>query len=262
MSTIAHKMLLLSGKAPIAQIVTQLGATFLMNPFKTLYQDGALTTPAADGEAVGGVPDQTGNSNTASNTLTNRPVFDADGINGRPSVFFTASSSQYLNVNSLAAAITGTDVPHTVISVSLNATFPAQPALFAAGRSSSGTPFVIYGTTNTPQYLMQRRDDANSIVSAAGGTPVLTTARVLATRFNGTTVDVWRDNNLIINAAAFDVGALTLDRCSIGALVRNTVANHWDGHIGYLAFFPSALSTANVQAVSRRFGADYGISVA
>jgi hypothetical protein len=244
----------------LSSILASFGATYWMNPLNAVYQDGALTTPAADADPVGGVPDALGGATVASQTLTARPTLDIDGINNRRCLLFTAASSQYLAANALATVVSGADTPFSVVLVARLADVADRRAYFSAGNTGTGNSFCSLDASFNTSYRVLRTDDAGSATSSNNGAPS-TAAQVITFIFSGTTVTVRVNGVTVTNGDALNVGTITFNVFSIGILRRNALANAMNGRVGHWAFIPRALTVPEAVSVEQIMASDYGITL-
>lgn len=103
------------------------------------------------------------------------------------------------------------------------------------------------------------RDDASTSTNPNYGTVAPTTTEIITIKTTGTSLTVYK-NGTSLGSLSFDVGATTLDTCSIGAFYRNgapIAANYFQGYIGEVLVFNSALSDANRQAVEEYLTTKY-----
>ena len=205
----------------------------------------ALIVPI-DGQGVLGWADQSGAGNHATQGGANLyPTYQGAIQNNLPMLKFDGTDD-YLSVNGLAQHFDGADAPWTVAIAFKKVTNVGTDALFSCGRSTSTTPFVQISTGAATAYTVTKRDDANvsAQVNLSGVTPN-TSFHIGIFRHNGTTVDAWLDGVQRATAAASDVGTLTLDRASIGALVRSVIGDYADAYIGEFLAYNAAISDGN-----------------
>lgn len=193
--------------------------------------------------------DLSGEANHATQTSdANKPTWESpsSGVNGNAALAFDGSAS-YMTANGAAAIFSGSDKPFSVaIAFKLNNTTTAGKCYFGAGRSSSATPCQeLYMANNHRAF---RRDDASASSNPTGGT-ANTSTNVVSVVFSGTAISVYDKGSVVINAAAHDVGTMTIDRVGIGALVRNTVSEFFNGRICEICLYDSALGTSDRQAL-------------
>jgi hypothetical protein len=134
--------------------------------------------------------------------------------NGKPSIFFDGTDDR-LSFDSAASAFSGEDVPVSAFSLVKQ---ELQSAWFLGlGSSTVSLPIHGYGI-NSIGIVNFRRSDANIQVTIPN-INISTEAQVNSHLFQGTTLSVSNNGiNEIINGS-MNVGPLTLDRATIGALV-------------------------------------------
>jgi hypothetical protein len=201
-------------------------------------------------DLVSQVDDLSGNNNHATQSSgANKPTLVRNVVNGLPALSFDGSAS-YLSFNTLAASLTGSDVAFSVVAVVKN--FPVNVnsnTLFSVGRSSSGNPFHIMETDGGTTFTYsRRRDDAASLVSLSTVSND-TSVNVISTVFTGTTASAWKNGTNQFSGTAQNVGTMTVDQATIGALNRTSVSNYWTGYICELVIYNSALTDGARMAV-------------
>lgn len=155
-------------------------------------------------------------------TLVGSPnVSDGFGTMSRRMLTLNGSS-QYLTGDGAGSIPSGDDIPFTVAVVCRFVTNPASYFGIAAfDRSSSATSFLELlkiGTVNGA-LISYKRGDVTSLVQSIGSA-TNTSAMVLIWQHTGTTVNLWRNGALEINASSNNTGTTTLDNFSIGVTRR------------------------------------------
>lgn len=239
------------------------GLTFEMDCTvgSSLYQDSALTTLAGPGTVLGGVVDLSRNANTATQTTTSaKPTLTANAINGRQAASF--DGGDWLAVDSLAASVSGSDMPFSLAAVVQQTNVAALRCLFSITRSTGANPYGALQANGSAAYICGRRDDSGAAVSPTGGVPN-TAAHIFLWLFSGTTVSLLRDGVTLVDEAAQNVGTLTLDLATIGAQrLAGTASQQVIGTIGALAFWPIRISTPEALWATRLLGQKWGIVTA
>lgn len=203
--------------------------------------------------AVDSWADQSGNGHTATAAAsTNRPAY-SNTINGKTVLTFDGSSD-YLTANALATHLNGNDTPFSLLfAVKPATTTPSTFGnVFSAG-SSAGANYYHALSYRSDSYIGvgRRAVFPDSVDLSSSPTTYTTNVQVLSMVFSGTTVNVYVNGTAVISAAALNVGTLgtNLNRIGIGAFVRNTVVNYFQGDIAELCVYDSALSAANRAAI-------------
>lgn len=232
------------------------------DPTAGVFQDSAQTTPAGDGQVVGGWVDQSGNDD-ASASSTARPTYDADGFGaGLPGILF--AGSHILSLDSFAAQLTGEDQPYTLVVALKKTNNTGAQVFFGAGSSSSPNPQIYNYTANlAANYTCVRRADTGggTVVTASGGTPN-TSAHVLTLVFTGAAVTLRVDGVAVIDNAALNNATMTLDRVAFGALPTNTSpAFYLQALLGDACLIPRVLTSDEIDQlesfVAPRCGLNY-----
>lgn len=204
--------------------------------------------------------DLSGNGNDFQQaTGINQPAFEAAGFNGRPSVLFDGTNDVMTCSSSLAATLPGgTDTPFSLyIEGQFVTTSSATPVMWSGGRSSAANPTIdlFYNNTGTV-WTVNKRDDAGTLVSVTGGTRD-TNRHLFEIHHTGIAVTLVVDGVDIFTDSAQNVGAMTLDRLGLGALVINTVTLFCNCRIAELVM-ANAVSTAPQRADMRTYFSRYG----
>lgn len=233
---------------------TGIAADYLANSYytailSTLYQDSSKTTPvAADGDPVGAWVDSVGGVDGTQGTTAAKPTFRE---NDNRLVF--DGSSDFLQANAAAAYFTGTDKAFTVL-VAANVTSVAATMQFLSLDNNAGSALMEFRSN---AYYISKRDDANTLVSAsvAGAT---TGKRLTAYACSGTTVSVRNNGVVVINEAAFNVGATTLNVATIGRRADVGV-NFFTGDLYRLAIYTTRLSDDDIALIEAKWNSDLGL---
>lgn len=228
-----------------------------------LYQDDAGTTPAdANADPVGLWQDQSGNGlHVSQATAGNKPALTSSGINSLPVVTFSTDNYLLNSDAAIATAFAGTDKPFTVFAVVDKTTAAGTHTLWSLADKDSSAGWVRVNTDVTPEWVVGKQDDSGMGVAPTGGTPDTDPAIVTAV-CSGATVTL-RDNGAIaINAQNLNVGVSSHDRLAVGALVRSSIGNYWEGHIAeFIAYNVDVGSTA-IGNVESYLASKYGITLA
>jgi hypothetical protein len=158
-------------------------------------------------------------------TCPSQPVHEAAGwVDGTASVLFNGTSNYAVCTTSLAASLVGgSDNSCTIYLVGQMVTDGAtDAALIAFGSSSSNNPIVRLADNGAGTINFYKRDDSNAALTSSSAT-IGTTARRITLIYSGNTYTL-RVDGVTVASGALDVGTTTVDRASIGALVRATAA--------------------------------------
>jgi len=217
-------------------------------------------TGLTDGQALTTWLDESGNVNNATQgTEANKPLYKTNIQNGRPVVRFDGADD-VMTANSAASLFHGNDTPISVFFVASTADNAANKCVFNGGYSAGQTYFHWFGFDSAEVLRVDRREELSTDQVASGGAAV--SGFVCASFvFPGTTMSIWRNAQVVVNAAAFDTPTLgtNVDRIGIGALVRNATAIYLPGDIAEILIYNTALSTANRQAVEAYLNAKWAV---
>lgn len=197
----------------------------------------------ADGDPVDTWADSSGNGFDVSGSGTSRPTYRTGIFNGLPAVRFDGSNDNLLREAALISA-----VPLTVIGV-MSAT--AGGAMLGVCRSDSGGDYMHVGlnTTSLAPYAQTRQGvgtifTATAPDSAPSGAAVVATAVWAASnsrsaRLNGGTAGTNTNNSI----------PASLNRTSVGALMRSSATSFLTGNIAEIVAYSAALADADRQAI-------------
>jgi len=189
---------------------------------------------ARSGFVVTWYDQSTNGRNATQATQANQPRIALTGtierIAGEPSVFFDGSNDN-LRADGVASDFTGEDKPITSITVVNKTNNNTTGNYMAFGRSTNDNPFIQINLTNTATYGFNLRDDNSIAASRGGGTYSANTTYLIYSNSSGLSVSIYSNNNTITSSSAYNIGAITLDRFTIGALTRIGLANYFGGYI-------------------------------
>jgi hypothetical protein len=224
--------------------------------------DANRIVDVADGSAVATWRDLSGSGADATQaTGGNQPSYIRSAINGLSAVRFTSASSQFMSLNALATVFSGTAQPWTVAMV-----------LAAAQTNVNMDPWTVTGATDTPliepkltsgaAFNATMRNDANSSLTSSAGSSYTTAPIVVVWVFDGATLNAYKGATTVaINNFAAPSWTTTLTKVSLGALVRSSNTNFFNGDIGEAAFFHRALDISDRKALTNHLGDKWGITV-
>ncbi len=212
-----------------------------------------------DGDAVSTWLDQSGRGNNA--VAGTAPVYKANIQNNKPGVLFTSASSQYLIANGLVPVATGTDIPLSVfVAFKQNTTTGSQDFVAWGSSTNANSLMEAQAVATSSQARLFRRDDGGAFKLAGSGT-LNTSPHVMAATFSGTTGSTWLDGVNLASGTDMDVGAITFDRCALGAQLRAAAAAFLNGYLFEVLVYASEISTGQRRAIERALGSKWGIPV-
>ena len=190
--------------------------------------------------------DQSGNGNNLTQATTSaQPQIVASGSYLNTIRF--NGSTHYLSADAAATSFSGDDLPISqfmVLNTDTNAVTQV-PAGF--GNSSTDNPQTTGGfirSTNN-KYAFLRRDDSNSSGPGLqeGTASIVVGSDVLLDYVSDGTEHSIALNGVEDISATVDVGTMTVDRFTVGALSRTSVGAYFDGDISELILYPSDQSS-------------------
>jgi hypothetical protein len=139
-----------------------------------VYKD-AGTTPASDGDPVQQWNDQSGNSNTASQTTaSSQPVYHTAVQNGKPAIQFNSVHSTDTLPIPTSGTLDITDHLAIFLAVKVPSTFTNVPFLISKGARGGFAAYGIYLPTSGKLGFECRNSGGNQDISAAGMTGLST----------------------------------------------------------------------------------------
>jgi hypothetical protein len=224
----------------------------------TLYQDSALTTPAGNGDVIGGWVDKSGNGYTMTQATTaNKPTMTAASLNGIAAPIY--DGGDYLFNAALGALFSGSDVPFSVWIVVKQTNLIGTQVMCGLGNSATNTPYNLLSSAGG-SYNVNRVGDDGGSVGVPGGVPD-TNAHVIGVTFSGVTVSAFCDGVTIINNQAQNVNTMTVDQFAIGGLLRVGFGLGVVAAIGEFAMVNRAVNNAEAGQLTRYIGKKWGVSV-
>lgn len=192
-------------------------------------------------------------------TCPSQPAYEETGwTNGTPSVLFNGSANYAVCATSLAQDLVGgTDKAFTIYLVAQQVTNPpANATIFGCGSTSSVNPIVRWNVAGSGNITYWRRDDAGSQLQSPG-IAIGTTAHIITLAYSGTSY-VARVDGSTVASGALDTGEITVNRATIGALVRDSVGGfvhmRFKRFLGYAADHgPSEYGAAEAALLAAHF---------
>ena len=172
--------------------------------------------------------DQSGSGlNMTQTTSTRQPQIVSSGVlitsDGRVAMQYDGVDDYMINFNS---NFSGEDKSITTVNV-VDVLTAKYSEILSMGYSGSGsgleffTNFILGSGT---QYYAGKRDNSGNLKTSTFG--VVTTGQQLLTSYSSGTTNNNRKNGSLINTFDVNVGNITIDNISIGALVRNTIGGY------------------------------------
>lgn len=193
------------------------------------------------------IADQSGNSRdlTLSGTPTTDYILNQSGRDGA-SIRFTGSSGYATRTDSvlgnsptlwtLFAIVNGPINQNSlaVVSLTRSTTLPPQISILTGNGSTDDARSLVRNDANVVQYL------------GAGGAAFNNEWHSIAAVRTTTDFIIYVDGIAVDTTTAALSGAMTLDRTTIGALVRTTVSSNIDAYIQHVAIWSAALSSTEI----------------
>jgi len=189
---------------------------------------------ARSGFIVTWMDQSTNGRNATQATQANQPRVANLGvierIAGDPSIFFDGTNDN-LRADAVASDFTGEDKAITAITVVNKTNNNTTGNYMSFGRSTNDNPFIQINLSNTSAYGFSFRDDNAVPAQIITGTYAANTNYLIFSNSTGLSRNIYSNNNTIISSNAYNIGAITLDRFTIGALTRIGLANYFGGYV-------------------------------
>jgi hypothetical protein len=199
------------------------------------YQSSGGAAASADGDAVGEWQDISGNTRHVSqSTAGNKPTLQLNEINSLPTILFDAVDD-YLTRANFQAGSSGAYVFVMKLSASpTNSTTPLCASDTAAANNFIRTMYRSTGTTWTVnQRNADTMDTVDGSIALSANTPyimeVTTDGSAYAMKTNGSAHTMTPSGGSNTGDWAADTAGM--DNFTIGAFLRNTLANPFKGHL-------------------------------
>ena len=209
--------------------------------------------------------DQSTNArNATQTTAANQPrVVNAgtvERIAGEPSIFFDGSND-FFAANAISGDITGEDKPFSNYSVVNKTNTNVQGNVVSLGRTTDANPLIQVSLNATSQFSYAIRDNAGTQVirGASGISYSANTNYLFTTITTGTAVSFYINSiNRTPGTNSANVGTLTLNTFTIGALQRNTISNYFSGYISEDVIYNSD-NSSNRTGIETNINSYYGV---
>lgn len=216
---------------------------------------------------------ETMTSNAATNTGTNRPTLDKNGLaTGKAALRYTLANSQCLNAHALASLF-NTSNANKAKTIALSFRQATNTPVvwsnwLSVGNSANAYPALNYGVTSTPRFFAQKINDANSSAtttsdSDANNPNLSTSSHVILIREESGNLEIWLDGTIFQAKKAFTkTGAQTFNLFRLGAVAGNVASLFLDGWIGDVVVCFDFLEQDECIRLMRYLGKKAGATVA
>lgn len=161
------------------------------------------------------------------------------------------TTDDYATADGIASGFSGEDKPATVVML-----FRADDAtlndLFSFGRSTQNTPLWRLSVSTTLRFQIQDNTATNKVRTT---TETINVGQwhIFALTKTGTTIAGYLDGNAVTwDDADVDVGSVTVDQATIGALGRIGYSAYFEGGIGPVPVWDRALSAGEILRASNQ----------
>lgn len=173
------------------------------------------------------------------------------GINGNRCLAFDGTND-YLLANGIATALSGDDVPFTLVTVLKSNNVTALQGIACLFKTTDSSIYnLIWQQPSSPRYFIQRRGTSDAGSVSINGTTPDTNTNILSFTFTGTTAQIHL-NRTQIASGALNSGVLTaINGFIVGARQYGAspeASSYWNGKIAFMAVASSALGTSDREA--------------
>jgi hypothetical protein len=226
-----------------------------------LFTDNTCATPAditVTGAAIRCWKDlTTGARHATTSTATREPTFTLAGIGTKNSLVFDGSSDS-LVTTSLAQGLSN----YTIFSVVKPANTTAASQSYFSAVPSSGV-FALYHTNSTVSPNSKNDYYSTAATPAFTTTPVLSTtgAQVHTYILDSTNGGKFYKNGGALDSSNISSGTYTQKTITTITIGSNSLTNFFNGGIGEIIVYPSALSNANQVIMEDYLGSKWGVTI-
>lgn len=193
--------------------------------------------------------DQFGAVNAIQSTLAQQPVINpTQGSNSRPANLFDGANDK-MTANALAASFSGVDAPFTFLCLARANNFAATYSMTGLGNSADNNPIIAHQLNSTPLHQIQRRDDAGVSDVLTAQVPTVDVYSIWGVMYDQSDMH-FIQNGQVTTVAPATLGATTLNRFTIGALVRIAAGQHFPGAIDECLYWNQAVGLEDLQQAS------------
>ena len=259
----------MSGAHGVATVFTPaaLTPTLWLEPAQGgLFQSNAGTTAAtADSDVVGYLPDLSGNAKhyTSEADNTTRPTLQ--GVGAKPALRFDGSNDLLRRTESLGLLA---GVTYTLAFAFKGNSASVDARFFSEGNSASNNtlfiPLQVANPTVTSSSALYRNDAGLQQVNPSTVTNANVfdnNAHVLILTDDGTFIRTYVDGSVGASTGWTPSGAYTLDRSTIGALLRASSGNWWAGDLYGMVAVNRVVTTSERASLRSYMGNLAGLSM-
>ena len=187
--------------------------------------------------------DQSGNSyNQTQTNATQQPKIVESGSiilsNGVPALSFDGTDDYLVNM-ALGSFFAGTNVPCSIIGLyDFSLTQSSTPISMAKIATSTGLEQLVFNGVDIVNYYSYKRDNSGTIKSHTF-IPIAFGQQLHTATSAGSTLTTRRNAVVKLNNVDVNVGNITLDNVSLGALSRNTISSFFNGKMQEVIIFKS-----------------------
>jgi hypothetical protein len=137
----------------------------------------------------------------------------------------------------------------------------ATGTVFSIGSTASANPYFAINIQGTTGYVVcSIRDDATTTITMSGATSLLGVGAIIAiTKISG--VYKLYVNGVLITTSSTVLGAATFNTATLGALVRTTTSQFFNGKLSYTDYGIGAISDAQLLTTMRYAGQKTGVTI-
>ena len=187
--------------------------------------------------------DQSGNSyNQTQTTSTQQPKIVESGSivlsNGVPALSFDGANHYLVNM-ALGSFFSGSNVPCSIIGLyDFSSNQSSTPIAMAKIATLTALEQLVFNGINTSNYYAYKRDNSGTIKSYTY-TPIAFGQQLHTATSSGSNLTTRRNAVVKLNDVDVNLGTITLDNVSLGALARNTISSFFNGKMQEVIIYKS-----------------------
>jgi hypothetical protein len=200
---------------------------------------------------------------------TNRPDYEAAGLNSRPCMLFNGTSHRIITTESALFATLTNNAAYTLYVVAKHSATARLEYPVSCGNSTSSVSHAKnWGTAVGTRWRARHVNSAGTVFDALGTVASNTNANIFAWSSDGAgggaTATTLYLNGTIAGGfpATQDTAALTPDRFGLGCRSGNAPTDFFSGRLGAVLLYSGQHSAPTQLAVARYLGNLWGITTA
>jgi hypothetical protein len=198
-------------------------------------------------------------------TVDAQPGVNVAGINGRQTLALSGAQFIQSSADSVAIAAFADAAPSTVFLVAKLGNLDIKSVIFCANKvdASFGYKAFLQNNAGAGNYGTEFRGDSPAAASAtaSAGSTTTTGGQVLEWSDPGTSISLWKDGSLLINAVAHASATTSVAKLTIGGFHGTTLGNAFVGDVGNCVAFSRVLGAVERSYIRVGLGNRWAVAV-